>query len=342
MMCVACALTPEQDSTDAFGDSWRETYQPDTADGQTTSPQPPPPPFTLPRTLGQTSSSASPSQSPSSGQPQLLVRSQSDPATMEQASAPELCHDQPGHQGLPQPSSSAVDAGCTPNQVHPHPVSVHTDSKVTPVPSPLPDVLRTCTPPVDMTTVFQYPGSKVQPGHTEGNAESDKVMNSPKLLQPEELFPIQTMEQEATESDTTATEACLSVLSRPDSVEMESPTASQGVMSSGRDQPEGEHCASSDSVPSLAAALMELHELLVSNNQAQSQNCGTSCSPLHPFNQETEEVTPKPRTPMPENTRRIPSTAILAGCASGRGYSRDRGGTRSAAVSRWLCQEEGR
>lgn len=31
MMCVVCALTPEQDSTDAFGDSWRGPYQPGTA-----------------------------------------------------------------------------------------------------------------------------------------------------------------------------------------------------------------------------------------------------------------------------------------------------------------------
>ncbi|XP_068449974.1 protein DDI1 homolog 2 isoform X1 [Clinocottus analis] len=290
----------------------RSIQESDTADGQTTSPQPPP--FTLPRTLGQTSSSTSPSQSPSSGQPQTLVRSQSDSAAIEQALAPGLCHDQPGHQGLPQPSPSAEDAGCTPNQVHAHPLAVHTDSKVSPTPSPSPDVLCTCTPPADTTTVFQYPGSTVKPGHTEGNAESHDVMNSPKLPYPGELSPIQPMEQEASKSDTaTATEACLSVLRQPDSVEMESPTASQGVMSSERDQPEGEHCSSSDSIPSLAAALMELHELLVSNNRAQSQNRSSSCSPSNPINQETEEVAPGPRTPTPENTQRIPSTAISAG-----------------------------
>ncbi|KAK9528885.1 hypothetical protein VZT92_013019 [Zoarces viviparus] len=279
----------------------RSIQESDTADGRTTSPQPPP--FTLPRTLDQASSSTSSSQSPSSGQPQTLVRPQSDPAAMEQASAPGLCHDQPGRQGLPQPSCSAEDAGFTPNQVHPHPLPVHTESKVPPVPSPPTAVLRTCTPPAE-----------VQPGHTEGNTESDEVMNSPVLPHPEELSPIQPMEQEATESCTAdATEACLSVLNQPDSVEMESPTASQGKMSSERDQPEGEHCSSSDSIPSLAAALMELHELLVSNNRAQSQNRSASCSPSHPLKQETEEVSPEPCTPTPENTQRISSTAISAG-----------------------------
>lgn len=165
-----------------------------------------------------------------------------------------------------------------------------------------------------MTTVSQYPGGDVQPGATEGDAESEEVGNSSMLPHPEELSPTQPMEQEATESDPAdATEACLSAPSQPVSVEMESPTASQGVASTERDQPEGEHCSSSDSIPSLAAALMELHELLVSSNHAQSQNRSTSCSPSHPLNQETDEVAPEPRTPTPENTQRFPSTAIEAG-----------------------------
>lgn len=33
-MCVVCSLTPEQDSTDAFGDSWRGPNQPGTANSQ--------------------------------------------------------------------------------------------------------------------------------------------------------------------------------------------------------------------------------------------------------------------------------------------------------------------
>lgn len=248
------------------------------------------------------SSSTSPSQSPSSGQPQTLDRSQSAPAAMEQASAPGLCLDQPGLQDPPLPSSLSEDGSSTPHQV-PHPPLL-VNSKVPLVPSPSADVLRTCTPPADTTTVSQYPGGEVQPGTAEGGAESDE----------EGLSPIQPMEQEETESDRVdATEACPSAPSHPDSVEMESPPASQGVVSPERDQPEGEHCSTSDSIPSLAAALMELHELLVSNNRAQSQNRSTSCSPSHPFKQETDEVAPEPRTPTPENTQHIPSTAITAG-----------------------------
>lgn len=256
------------------------------------------------------SSSTSPSQSPSSGQPQTLDRSQSAPAAMEQASAP----DQPGLQELPLPSSPAEDAGSTPQQIHPHPLPVNSSSEVPSVPSPSTDVPRTCTPPADMTTVSQYPGGEVQPGAAEGDVESDEVVDSSMLPHPEELSPTQPMEQEATESDAAEpTEACPSAPSQPDSVEMESPTASQGVESPERDQPEGEHCSSSDSIPSLAAALMELHELLVSNNRAQSQNRSTSCSPSHPFKQETDEAAPEPRTPTPEDAQRIPSTAITAG-----------------------------
>ncbi|XP_034724690.1 protein DDI1 homolog 2 isoform X1 [Etheostoma cragini] len=255
----------------------RSIQESDTADGQTTSRQPPP--FTLPRTLDQMSSSTSPSQSPSPGQPQTLDRSQSAPAAMELASAPGLCQDPPGLLELPLTSSSIEDADSTSHQVHPHPLSVHSNSKVPPVPSP-------------STDAEEYNGS-------------DEVMNSPVLPHQEELSPIQPMEQEATESNTAdATEACPSAPDKRDSVEMESPTASQGVVSSERDQPEGEHCSSSDSIPSLAAALMELHELLVSNNLSQSQNHSASCS---------EEIAPEPCTPTPENTQRIPNTAITAG-----------------------------
>ncbi|XP_070815164.1 protein DDI1 homolog 2 isoform X1 [Chaetodon trifascialis] len=301
----------------------RSIQESDTADGQTTSRQPPP--FTLPRTLHQMSSSTSPSQSPSSGQPQALDRSQSAPAAMEQTSTPGLCQDLPGLQEPPLPSSPVEDSGFTPHQVDPLPVQ--SNSEVPPVSSTSTDILRTCTPPADATTVSQ--GGEVQPGATEGVAESDEVMKSSVLPHPEELSPIQPMEQEATESDAAnATEACPSDPSPCDSVEMESPTASQGAASSERDQPEGEHCSSSESIPSLAAALMELHELLVSNNRAQSQNRSTSCSPSHPFKQETDEVALEPCTPTPENTQRIPSTAITASAESS-----DAKANHAAAVS---------
>ncbi|XP_071351359.1 protein DDI1 homolog 2 isoform X1 [Trachinotus anak] len=290
----------------------RSIQESDTADGQTTSPQPPP--LTLPRTLDQMSSSTSPSQNPSSGQPQTLDRSQSAPAAMEQASAPGQCQDQPGFQELLQPSSLAEAAGSTTHQFHPHPLPVHSNSEVPPVPSPSTDILPTHTPPADMTTLSQYPDGEVLCTATEGDAESFEVVNSSMLPQPEELSPIQPMEQEMIESDTAdTTEACPSVPSQPDSVEMDSPTTSHGVVTSERDQPEGERCSSSDSIPSLAAALMELHELLVSNNCAQSQNHSTSCSPSHPFRQDTDEVAPEPRTPTPENTQPTLSTAITAG-----------------------------
>lgn len=251
------------------------------------------------------SSSTSSFQSPSSGQPQTLDRSQSAPATMRQASASGLCQEQPGLQ-LPLPSSPAENAGSTPHQVQPHPLP--------PVTSPSTDVLRTSPPPADLTPVSQDPGVEVQLGAAEEGAESDEVVNTSMLPHPEELSLIHAMEQEAIESDTAdATEACPSDPSQSDSVEMESPSASEGVVSSERDQPERGHRNSSDNIPSLAAALMELHELLVSNNRAQSQNCATSCSPTHPFKQEIDEVALEPCTPTPENTQHIPSTAITAG-----------------------------
>ncbi|XP_008287216.1 protein DDI1 homolog 2 isoform X1 [Stegastes partitus] len=286
----------------------RSIQESDTADGQTTSPQPPP--FTLPRSLDQMSSPASPSQSPSSGQ--TLDRSQSAPAAMEQASALGQCQARAGFRELPQPSSPAEDAASTPHPAHPHPLPLHSNSEVPPLPSPSTDVLRTCTPPADMTTVSQDPGGEVQPGDAKG--ESDEEANPSMCSFPEQLSPIQPMEQEATESDAAdTTEACPSAPSQPDSVEMESPTASHGVVSSERDQPDGERCSSSDSIPSLAAALMELHELLVSNNHAQSQNRSSSCSPSHPFRQDADRASPEPCTPTSDNTQPTPSTAITAG-----------------------------
>lgn len=256
------------------------------------------------------SSSTFPSQSPSSDQPQTLDRSQSAPAAMEVASAPEQCQDQPGFQEFPQTSSKAEDAGSTAHQVQPHPPPVRSNS---PVPSPETDVLPTCTSPADTTILSQYPEGEEFFRATEGDAESCEVENSSTLPQPQELPPIQPMEQETMESVTAdTTGASPSPPSQPDSVEMESPIASDGVTSE-RDQPEGEHCSSSDNIPSLAAALMELHELLVSNNCAQAHNRSTSCSPSHPFGPDTDEVAPEPCTTSSKNIQSTPSTAITAG-----------------------------
>ncbi|XP_065810831.1 protein DDI1 homolog 2 isoform X1 [Labrus bergylta] len=276
----------------------RSIQESDTADGQTTSPQPPP--FTLPRTLDQMSSSTSPSQSSSSGQSQTLDRSQSAPAAMTQSLASGLCEDQHDIQRLPLPSPPAEDVDSAPPQVQPPPLPVQSISKVPPVPSSSADVVP--------TLAELYPGVEVQPGAAEGDAESNEVLPSQ-----EELYPFQPMEQEEPQADTAdATEACPCAPIQPESVEMESPTASQGAVSSERDQPEGEHSSSSDSTPSLAAALKELHELLVSNNRGQSQSRSNSCSPSHPFRQETDDVFPEPRTQTPEMSN-IPSTAITAG-----------------------------
>ncbi|XP_026204309.1 protein DDI1 homolog 2 isoform X1 [Anabas testudineus] len=314
------------DSTDAFGDSWRGPYQPDTADGQTTSPQPPP--FTLPRTLDQMSSSTSPSHSPSSGQPQILDRSQSAPAAMEQASAPEQCHNQPGIQELPLHLPEAEDAGSTAHQVHPHPLHVHSSSKMSPLPSPETDVLPTCTSSANMTTMPQYPEGDILSRTSEGDAESFEVLNGSMLTQAEELPPSQPMDQETAESVTAdITEASLSPRSQSGSVDMECPVPSDGVVTSERDQPEGERSFSSDNIPSLAAALMELHELLVSNNRAQAHNRSTSCSPSCPFIQDTDEVA-EPCTPSSITTQSTPSSAITAGAEPSDAKAND-----AAAVS---------
>lgn len=210
------------------------------------------------------------------------------------------------------PSSSAEEATSAPHHVGPYPLPLHSNSKVPPEPSPSSDVLSASNPPADMTQLSQDPGGEGQPEATEGGTESDEVGNNSILPSSEELSPVQPMEQEVTESDLVdTTEACPGAQSQPNSVEMESPPASQCAMSSERDQPEGERCSSSDSIPSLAAALMELHELLVSNNHTQSRNHSTSCSPSHLFRQDAGKASPEPITPTPENTQ--PSTAISAG-----------------------------
>lgn len=270
----------------------------DPAHGQTTSRQPPP--FTLPRTLDQMSSSASPFQS-SSGLPQTLDRSQSAPAAMRQASASGLCQEQPGLQ-LP-----AENAASAPHEVQPHPLPL--------VPSPSADIVRESTPPADGTLVSQDQVAETQPGVAEGDTESDEAGATSVLPHPEDSSHIQAMEQELNASDRAkATEVLPSDPGQSDSVEMESPPASEGVASSEQGQPEREQRSSSDSIPSLAAALMELHELLVSNNQAQSQTCASSCPSSHPIGQEINEASPEPCNPTPGNSPPCtPSTAPSAG-----------------------------
>lgn len=220
---------------------------------------------------------------------------------MEQASAPEQCQSQPGLQEFPR----YLSEGDPP--AHLQPLPVHN-------PSPETDVLPMCNSPADTSALSQHPEGEILSRATEGDAESFEVVNSSMLPDPEELSPIQPMEQETVEAVTADdTGASLSPPSPSGSVEMACPLSSDNEVTSERDQPEGEHSCSSDNIPSLAAALMELHELLVSNNHAQAQNCSTSCSPSHQFRQDIEEVAPEPCTQSSKSTQSTPSTAITAG-----------------------------
>lgn len=256
----------------------------DTADGQTTSPQPPP--FTLPTTLDQMSPCTSPSHILPSG-PQTPDRSQP-------ASAAGQCQDHP------LPSSTTEDAGSITDLVCSHPLPDHNNSEVASVPSPETDVPPACAPAADMSRLLQHPEGEGLCRAAEGDSESAEVVNGSLLPHLEELSPLQPMDQET---------ASLTTIIQPDSTEMEVPVSPGGEMSSNRDPAEGEHSSSSDNIPSLAAALIELHELLVSNNLA--QNRSTSCSPPHLFTQDSEELAPEPCPPSP-----TPSTAINAGAES--------------------------
>ncbi|XP_061639544.1 protein DDI1 homolog 2 isoform X1 [Phyllopteryx taeniolatus] len=180
----------------------RSIQESDTADGQTTSPQPPP--LSLPTASDQMSSSA---------HPQNL-----------DSDCSESAQDQLGFQELLLPIAQ--------DQLQPpedHTISV-----------------EEAQGPAQSAEALQCPE-----GCEEGTS---KVKNSPTLPYPE-LADSQPMEHEATRSQTTNP-------GQLDSVEMNS---------SDRDQPEG-----SDSIPSLAAALLELHELLLSNN------CGGPRPTTHP------------------------------------------------------------
>ncbi|KAM4741661.1 uncharacterized protein FYW61_003046 [Anableps anableps] len=233
---------------------------------------------------------SSSSQSPSSCQLQnpTLDRSQSAPATMQQAPAPWPPQ-------LPQPLTPEKDAS-PPHSDHLHPLPVQSKPNVSPTPSPSSDMFRTCTPPANISAESQDPSGEAPPEATVGAAESDEVESTSVQTTQEECLPEQPMDQEVSESDAADT-------TEADSVEMECPAASAE-----REQPDGDRCSSSDSIPSLAAALKELHELLV-----QSQNRSISCSPSHPHGQDSDKASPEPSTPTPENTQPAPSTANAAG-----------------------------
>ncbi|XP_038128891.1 protein DDI1 homolog 2 isoform X1 [Cyprinodon tularosa] len=243
----------------------RSIQESDTADGQTTSPQPLP--FKLPRPLDQVAIPSSSSQNPSSCQSQnpTLDRSQSAPATM-----------QPTPQELLQSLSPEKEAS-TLQSVPLHPLPLQNKLNL---PSPSSDMFRTCTPPTNASAESQDPGHEQLPAATESEGgESSSVQ-----MTPEECLPEQPMDEGATECEAK-------------SVEMECPSTSEES-----EQPDGDRCSSSDSIPSLAAALKELHELLV-----RSQSRSMSCSPSDPHAQDSDKASPEPSTPT-ESSRPAPPT----------------------------------
>lgn len=235
----------------------------DPAAGQTTSQEPPP--FTLPRTLGQTPPSTSVLQNPPPQHPQMLDGSQSAPATGGQASASGLCQDRPGVQALPQPSASAKNVIAPPRGGRP------SSTPPPPLVAPSPEVLASSFA-AEAPTQAQDPGVEAELGAAGGGSESEDLKNTTLPASP-----TQAMEHEAVEPDVAGgVEVCHSDPTQSDPVEMEFPVDSRDAASSEREQPEKERPSPpcSDSIPSLAAALMELHELLVSSNQAHAASSG--------------------------------------------------------------------
>ncbi|CAB1353390.1 unnamed protein product [Coregonus sp. 'balchen'] len=326
----------------------RSVQESDTADGQTTSPESPP--FPTPQPLNNMPLFPSPGL--------VLDRSQSAPAYMRQAGAltPGQSQSQtgPGFQGLPipGPSTQAQNTAQQSPLSAPSPTNP-TQPLLSTIPTPPAQDLSTCSPPADKmvtgTPTLEGSASPI-PSATEIGRASEKAENSSLFPHPEESLPTQPMEQEEDMSDTiTDHRTCPSIpsqqseegegvsqyphqpISNPPSftlkpcpfgstsTEMESPHASsQNTVPSERDQPEGKRCSYSDQIPSLAQALLELHELLVSNSSGLSPQDGSaSSSPSHRQNadglDDNYNPTAEPRLLTPENTTQpSPSTAITA------------------------------
>lgn len=103
----------------------------------------------------------------------------------------------------------------------------------------------------------------------------------------------------------------------PSQVEMECPPEPQPAASSEMDPPQA--------APSLAAALMELHELLVSNTQAPPPDRSASSAPSQQLTPETDDMSPESRGP-PSGTATvgvelsdIESSHIAGGAPGGLG-----------------------
>ncbi|XP_077386522.1 protein DDI1 homolog 2 isoform X2 [Festucalex cinctus] len=201
----------------------RSIHESDTADGQTTSPQPPP--LSLPSASDQMSSSDHP-QTPDLDCTQIPV---------ERPSGPDQF-------GLREPHLPTEQDHLQTPPLEDHTVSV--DEALGPSQS---------------AEALQCPQ-----GGEKGTMEPFNVENTATLPYPE-LAHSQPMDHEATET----TDPCQS-----DSVQMDS---------SHSDPPKG-----SDGIPSLAAALMELHELLLSNN------CGAPRAPTHPQEEDPTRAAEEP------------------------------------------------
>lgn len=96
-----------------------------------------------------------------------------------------------------------------------------------------------------------------------------------------ELPPVQPMEQEILDVNTP---------NQLDSVEMAPSSGPE------KNEPESEHRARSNSIPSLAAALKELHELIVSNKSSQTRSASTSPTPRLPVPDGPETRQSEPST----------------------------------------------
>lgn len=180
----------------------------------------------------------------------MLDRSQSAPVTLRQAALPEL-----GRHQLPLSSSAA---GVPPLQVQPLPPTLA---------PPPPQLSTELVPPASL-----QPDTDAQPEAVEADTASNNAATTPPPPHLDEDSPVLAMEEEEAEP----------CPADPEQVEMECPP---------EPQPAPGPVASSEveDVPSLAAALMELHELLVSNTRTQPPDRSSSCSPL-----ETNHMRPEP------------------------------------------------
>lgn len=160
-----------------------------------------------------------------------------------------------------------------PSQSHTAPMSGQIASSVPPLGSPITaDAPALCLGA--MSTEVEEESSATEP------VSIEEAVNSTINLETE-LPPVQPMEQEILDENTP---------NQPDSVEMEPSSGSE------KNEPESEHRTRSNSIPSLAAALKELHELIVSNKSSQNRSASTSPPPRPPVPDSSETCQPEPST----------------------------------------------